>query len=99
MSDDHLLCLCAGISHPSWFRWNLEDPTWWDKGDGQRSYSYLGCYRIPGLKGEDPHHDGGAVSRVPTGAVVRVPTLAVFRVPSYGEARSLGEGTRRQEGA
>jgi len=55
-------------------------------------------YRIPGLKGEDPHHDGGAVSRVPTRAVMRVPTRAVFRVPSYGGARSLGKETRRQEG-
>ena len=55
-------------------------------------------YRIPGLKEEDPHHDGRAVFRVPTRAVMRVPTRAVFRVPSCGGARSLGEETRRQEG-
>ena len=50
-------------------------------------------------RGEDPRHNDGAVFRVPTGAVMRVPKEAVFRVPSYGEARSLREGTGRQDGA
>ena len=98
MSDDHLLCLYAGMVRPSWFRWKFVDPTWWGR-EMATGHIPTYSYRIPGLKGEDPHHDGGAVSRVPTGAVVHVPTRAVFRVPSYGEARSLGEGTRRQEGA
>ena len=100
MSDNHLLCylLClyAGMARPSWFRWNLVDPTWWGR-EMANGHIPTYSYRIPGLKGEDPHHDGGAVSRVPTRAVMRVPTRAVFRVPSYGGARSLGEETGRQE--
>ena len=50
-------------------------------------------------RGEDPRHNDGAVFRVPTGAVLRVPKEAVFCVPTYGEARSLRDGTGRQDGA
>ena len=50
-------------------------------------------------RGEDRRHEDGAVFRVPKGAVMRVPKEAVFRVPTYGEARSLREGTGRQDGA
>ena len=49
-------------------------------------------------RGEDRRHEDEAVFRVPKGAVMRVPKGAVLRVPSYREARSLQEGTRRQDG-